>query len=90
MNLLERSPPGVNFTNIFTRRFYAHSSQKRKSQSSRQYLFTLLGSAGVKAVCRTLMKLSPGVNFTNLCEICKINSMSEKRHLPKKLLILLA
>jgi len=48
-----------DFTNIFTRRFYAFSSQKRKSQSSRQYLFTLLGSTRVKAVHRTLMKLSP-------------------------------
>jgi len=51
---------GVDFTNIFTRRFYAHSSQKHKSQSSRQYLFTLLGSARVKAVRKTLMKLSLG------------------------------
>jgi len=51
---------GFDFTNIFTRRFYAFSSQKRKSQSSRQYLFTLLGSARVKAVRRTLMKLSHG------------------------------
>jgi len=58
--------PRVNFTNIFTQRFYARSSQKRKSQSSRQYLFTLLGSARVKAVRRTLMKLSPSVNFMNI------------------------
>jgi len=55
------TPSGVDFTNIFTRRFYARSSQKRKSKSSRQYLFTLLGSARVKAVRRTLMKLSPGL-----------------------------
>jgi len=53
------SIPGVDFTNIFTSRFYVHSSQKRKSQSSRQYLFTLLGSERVNAVRRTLMKLSP-------------------------------
>jgi hypothetical protein len=50
---------GVDFTNIFMRRFYARSSQKLKSQSSHQYLFTLLGSGRVKAICRTLMKLSP-------------------------------
>jgi len=42
------------------RRFYARRSQKRKKiQLSNQYLFTLSGSAGAKAVRRTLMKLSP-------------------------------
>jgi len=35
-------------------------------QSSCQYLFTLLGSTGAKAACRTSMKLTPKVNFTNL------------------------
>ncbi len=40
--------------------FYARGAQKRKKrQSSRQYLFTLLGSMCVKAVQRMLMKLSP-------------------------------
>jgi hypothetical protein len=37
-----------------------------RTQSSHQYLFTLLGSTSVKAVRRTLMKLSPGVNFINI------------------------
>jgi len=32
-----------------------------KFQLSRQYLFTLLGSARVKAVRKTLLKLTPGV-----------------------------
>ncbi len=54
---------GVNFTNIFTRSFYQRSSQKPKSQSSCQCLFTLLGPANVKAVHRTLMKLSHEVGF---------------------------
>jgi len=40
--------------------FYAHRSQKRKKiQLSHQYLFTLSGSESVKAVRRTLMKLTP-------------------------------
>jgi len=40
--------------------FTACRSQKRKKiQLSHQYLFTLLGSASVKAARRTLMKLSP-------------------------------
>ncbi len=42
-------------------------------QSSCQYLFTLLGSTGVKAECRTLMKLTPGVNFINML-ICSFYS----------------
>jgi len=35
-------------------------------QSSCQYLFTLLGSTGVKAARRMLMKLTPGVDFYNI------------------------
>jgi len=31
-----------------------------------QYLFMLFGSVSIKAVHRTLMKLSPGVNFINI------------------------
>jgi hypothetical protein len=37
-------------------------------QSSCQYIFTLLGSTGAKAVHRTLMKLTPGVDFINILE----------------------
>jgi len=45
----------------FTYSFYARRSQKcKKIQLSHKYLFTLLGSASVNAVRRTLMKLSPG------------------------------
>jgi len=46
-------------------------------QSSCQCLFTLLESTGEKAAFRTLMKLTPGVNFTNLMccqkEFCEIS-----------------
>jgi hypothetical protein len=35
-------------------------------QSSYQYLFTLLGSMGAKALCRMLMKLTPTLWKTNL------------------------
>ncbi len=48
---------GLNFTNIFTSGFYACSSQKRKSGQLR---LTLLGSTGVKAARKTLMKLALG------------------------------
>jgi len=46
------------FHQHFTQGFYARRSQKgKKIQLSHQYLFTLLGSARIKAVRRTLMKL---------------------------------
>jgi len=49
--------------------FNARRSQKRKKiQLSHKYLFTVLGSACVKTVYRTLMKLSPGVNFINVLQ----------------------
>jgi len=35
-------------------------------QSSCQYLLTLLGYTGAIAACRTLMKLTHGVDFTNI------------------------
>ncbi len=40
--------------------FYACRSRKRKKTDDLTVLFTLLGSARVKAVCRTLVKLTPG------------------------------
>ncbi len=61
------------FHQHFTRSFYACRSQKRKNvQLSHQYLFTLLGSESVKAVCRTLMKLSPG-EVVKICSFPKPN-----------------
>jgi len=42
----------------FTQSFYTRRSQKRKKiQLSHKYLFTILGSAHIKAVRRTLIKL---------------------------------
>jgi hypothetical protein len=55
------------FHQHFTYSFYARRSQKQKKiQLSHKYIFTLLGSLSIKAVRRTLMKLSPGVNFINM------------------------
>jgi len=59
---------GINFTCTCTCSFYARRSRKRKKvELSHRYLFTLSGSVSIKAVRRTLMKLSPGVsnNYTN-------------------------
>ncbi len=62
----DQMSPGVDFINIFNGSFYARSSHSERTQSSCQYLLTLLGSARIKAVCRTLMKLSSGLNFINV------------------------
>jgi len=40
--------------------FTPAAPQSVTTKSSSQYLFTLLGPTSVKAVCRMLMKLSPG------------------------------
>ncbi len=46
--------------------FYAHRSQvHKKRQSSQLCHLALLGPTSVKAVHRTLMKLTPGINFIN-------------------------
>jgi hypothetical protein len=50
---------GVDFINVFTANFYARGAQKRKKDSEVVNLFTLLGTSRVKAVRRTLKKLSP-------------------------------
>jgi len=52
------------FHQHFTHSFYTHRSRKcKKIQLSCQYLFTLSGSAGAKAVHRMLMKLSPNLYY---------------------------
>jgi len=46
--------------------FYAHRSRKQKKTAKLSVFFALLGSSSVKAACRTLMKFTPKVNFTNM------------------------
>jgi len=60
---------GVNFINIFCTAFTPVVPQSVRTQSSRQYLFTLLGPTSVKAVRRTLMKLSPDVQTVPLRQV---------------------
>jgi len=49
------------FHQCFKYSFYSRRSQKcKKIQLGHKYLFTLLGSASIKAVRRMLMKLNPG------------------------------
>jgi len=59
---------GVDFINVL-RAAFAHVDPKSvRIQSNPQYLFTLLGSTCVKAVPRTLMKLSPDAENQELRE----------------------
>jgi len=50
--------PGVNFTNILRAAFTLIDPKRVKKIDNLTVFFTLLRSARVKAVCRTLMKLS--------------------------------
>jgi len=52
---------GLNFINILRTAFTPVVPQSVRTQSSRQYLFTLLGPTCIKAVRRTLVKLTPDV-----------------------------
>ncbi len=54
-------PPGVNFINILRTAFALVDPDSVRTQSSCQYLFTLLGTTSVKAVHRMLMKSTPGL-----------------------------
>ncbi len=60
---------GLNFINVLRTAFTHADPESVRIQSNPQYLFTLLGSAHVKAVRRTLMKLTPAYRisayFTN-------------------------
>jgi len=54
--------PSVHFTNIFTSSFCARRFQKHKKTDDLTVFFTLLGSARVNDLRKTLMKLSPSVH----------------------------
>jgi len=56
--LMMKLTPGVNFIIVLCTDFTLVDPESLKILLSHQYLFTLSGSAGIKAVRRTLMKLS--------------------------------
>jgi len=45
---------------------HAKIPNAKKIQLIHQYLFTFLGPASIKVACRTLMKLTSGLNFINV------------------------
>ena len=57
--------PGVNFSNVLQAAFTRADPKSEKKQLNVTVFFALLGSAGVKAARRTLVKLTPGVVFQN-------------------------
>jgi hypothetical protein len=59
----------VNFINVLHTAFALVDPESVRTQSSHQYLLTLLGSTSVKAVRRMLMKSTPRVKFINI--LCK-------------------
>jgi len=60
-------PTRAQFHQHSTYSFYARRSRKCKSYWWLNCIFfTLLGSTSIKAVRKTLVKLTPGVNFTKI------------------------
>ncbi len=57
---MKRTAPGVNFTNVLHAAFTLVDPEIVKKIDNLTVFFTLLRSVSVKAVRRTLMKLSPG------------------------------
>jgi len=60
------SEKGVNFINIPEQLLLAQIPKAQKKTDKLPVFFTLLGSGQVIAALRTLMKLTPGVNFINV------------------------
>jgi len=61
LSTLTLHQPGLDFINILRKAFLYADPKSIKIQPSCQYLFSILGSAHVEAVCKMLMKLTPGL-----------------------------
>jgi len=57
-------------------------SQKRKNNDNLNVFFMLSGTACLKAACRMLMKMTPGLNFTNILRAAftLLDPKSEKKY----------
>jgi len=53
--------PGVNFINILRKALACKDPKSAKKTDGLTVFFALLGSAHIKAFCKMLMKLTPGV-----------------------------
>ncbi len=61
----EPTPTWGQFYKHVYAQLYVHRSQKCKMAFDLTVIFALLGSTHVKAACKMLMKLTPGVHFTS-------------------------
>jgi len=61
-----KNPTWVQFHQHSTYSFYPRRSQKRKKILMTDWVLTHSGSTRAKAVRRTFMKLTPGLNFINV------------------------
>ena len=59
----QKEGPGVNFNNILCAAFLLADPESANKLLDLAIFFALLVSASVKAARRTLLKLTPGVNF---------------------------
>ena len=59
--MLVKSTPSVNFINILRATIVRADSESAKNALKSLVFFALLGSTRVKAACKTLIKLTPGV-----------------------------
>ena len=58
--------PGVNFTNVLRAAFTHAEITKAQKQLNLAVFLALLGSVRVKAACKMLVKLTPGVDFISI------------------------
>jgi hypothetical protein len=58
--------PGLNFINVLLTALMHADPERVKFQLSCQYLFSLLGSAHIKAARGMLMKFTPGFDHDQL------------------------
>jgi len=72
--------PGVNFINFLPPAFTLADPKSVKKIDNLTVFFTLLGSASVKVVRRTLMKLSPGggMSIKHLSGYSEIESLDKR------------
>jgi len=77
--MLVKLIPGLDFINVLRTAFTPVVPQSVRTQSNRQYLFTLLGPTSVKAVRRTLVKLTPGICPTFFIPNRRNNSFLRRR-----------
>jgi len=65
-DLDEMTSSGRNLTNILHEAFTRTDHKSAKNNDSLTVCFATLGSGRVKAVHKMLMKLTPGINLTNI------------------------